>query len=140
NANRDKQGARPISLQQATGPGGMIGTGAFTSIATPSEAIISETNGMISTGGFVCDVPHGATANFPNGANRGNVFLTPVLDGRLPFDLPRGFFSGSVMQLTPFNVRVNPGGRLVFPNVDNFPANTPAKLFRYDLTLGQVIE
>ena len=139
-ANRDNQFLRPIAMQQSTGPGGLVGTGALTSIATDPEAVVSATNGIIMTGNYVCDVPNNATARFPNGATSGNVFLTPLLDARSPFELPRGFFSGAVMQLTPFNIQIRPGGRLGFPNPDNFPPNTAAKLFRYDSTEGRFIE
>ncbi|MFN0083925.1 MAG: Ig-like domain-containing protein [Blastocatellia bacterium] len=133
-SSRDNQFARPIALQQSNGAMGTIGTGA----PFAPEAPASEENAQpqppvsIQIGGFQLDVPGNSTAAFPSGATRGPVTLTPLLNGRTPVNLPFGYYSASVVQITPFNVRIGLGAKLVFPNSESLPAGTKVDLFRFD--------
>jgi uncharacterized protein (TIGR03437 family) len=143
-ANRDNQFAQPVAMQQATGPGLPVGSGGNNEPGSEAAEMTSAVNGVIETGGVTLDVPAG-TALFPDGATGGTIFLTLVENSRTPTGLPNGFFSSVIAQITPFGVTLNPGGKLSFPNPDNLPAGTKAKLFRFDqgsgsLTIGQFIE
>ncbi len=142
-SNRDNQFARPIAMQQSTGGSGTIGTGTSFALSglssgvpggnDPSEVDLQGQQPIvIQTGGFQLDVPAASTANFPSGATRGAITLTPLLQGRTPVNLPFGFHSASVVQITPFNVRIGLGAKLTFPNTEALPAGTQLTLFRYD--------
>ena len=76
------------------------------------------------------------SADFPNGSKRAAVTLTPLVNGRTPVNLPFGYFSASVVQITPFNVKIALGARLIFPNSESLPAGTKVELFRYDFAEG----
>ncbi|HWQ34058.1 MAG TPA: Ig-like domain-containing protein [Blastocatellia bacterium] len=144
-ANRDNQFSQPVAMQQATGPGLPVGTGGgSTEGDSEGTQATSEVNGSIQAGGVTLDVPPGS-AVFPDGSTGGTIFLTIIENSRTPVGLPAGFFSTSIAQITPFGVTLNPGGKLTFPNPDNLPAGTKAKLFRFDQTsnspsVGQFIE
>ncbi|MCI0666375.1 MAG: hypothetical protein L0220_35450, partial [Acidobacteria bacterium] len=144
-SNRDNQFSRPIALQQQTGTAGTIG-GSDSSIPGENKneagaiASTSETADIvIQTGDFQLSFPDSVRATFPNGATRGTIFLTPLLNGRTPVDLPFGFYSSSIVQITPFGVKFDPGGKLIFPNTDGFPAGASAQLFRYDPSQGKFV-
>jgi len=147
--NRDNQFPSPIALQQPTGPGLQVGSGAFTDCGSPiadcgrggsqsaihnPRSAISIPDGMVQTGGVIFEVPDNATAQFPSGATSGVITLTVVENSRAPVPLPAGQFSSAIAQLTPFGVRLTPGGKLTFPNPDGFPAGARATLFRFDQT------
>ncbi len=136
-ANRDNQFARPIALQQSNGASGTIGTG--TAFAE-EDAQAQPQPISIQIGGFQFDVPGNSPAAFPTGATRGAVTLTPLLNGRTPVNLPFGYFSASVVQITPFNVRIGLGAKLVFPNSESLPAGTKVDLFRFDPTEGLFVK
>ena len=167
--NRDNQFPSPIALQQPTGPGLQVGSGAFadcglriadcgsasaasaiihkqwpqSAIRNPQSAI-SIPDGLVQTGGVIFEVPDNAAAQFPTGATSGVITLTAVENSRTPAPLPAGQFSSVIAQLTPFGVRLTPGGKLTFPNPDGFPVGARATLFRLDqtrnsLTLGSFI-
>lgn len=137
-SNRDNQFTRPIAMQQSTGASGAIGTGG----AFAPESLTSEEDAQaqqpisIQIGGFQLDVPNNSTAAFPSGATRGVVTLTPLLNGRTPVNLPFGYYSASVVQITPFNVRIGLGAKLVFPNSESLPAGAKVDLFRFDPVEG----
>jgi uncharacterized protein (TIGR03437 family) len=134
-SSRDNQFTRPIALQQSTGASGTIGTGsALVSNTIQSSEIDSQAQPpvVIQTGGFQLDVPLASTANFPGGATRGAITLTPLLNGRTPVNLPFGYHSASVVQITPFNVRIGLGAKLTLPNTESLPPGTKVELFRYD--------
>ncbi len=127
-ASRDNPFDQPVALQQATGPGIDVGqSGGF-------AAETAATEGSIQTNGVIFEVPDNATARFPNGATRGRLFLTLVENSRLPEQLPIGHFSSRIVQITPFGVRLTPGGKLTFPNPDGYAPGTKAMLFRFDQT------
>jgi uncharacterized protein (TIGR03437 family) len=144
-SNRDNQIARAISLQQATGQSGTVGSG--TSLAAQDVGV--ETDGAnqaqpqpvtIQTDDFKLEIPGSARASFPSGATRGAIFLTPLQNARTPVELPFGFYSSSIVQITPFNVRLDPGAKLTLPNKDEFPAGSRVALFRYDQEVGKFVE
>jgi uncharacterized protein (TIGR03437 family) len=140
--NRDNQFSRPIAMQQATGSGGSIGSGfSLAEVASQQDAASSsQTQAVtIKTGDFQLEIPGTVTATFPGGARSGTIFLTPLLNARTPVELPLGYFSSSMVQITPFNVKLEPGGRLIFPNTDGLPPGAPAVLFRYDLDQGKFV-
>ena len=142
-ASRDNQFAQPIAMQQATGPSLPVGTGGAPDGAESPESG-NELKASIQTSGVTLDVPAGS-ATFPDGSTGGSIFLTIVENSRTPVGLPAGFFSTAIAQITPFGVTLNPGGKLSFPNPDNLPAGTQAKLFRFDQandsgTIGEFIE
>ncbi|MDX2031249.1 MAG: Ig-like domain-containing protein [Blastocatellia bacterium] len=137
-SSRDNQFARPIALQQSNGASGTIGTGAALAAQSPTSEEDAQAQQPISIqiGGFQFDVPGNSTAAFPTGATRGAVTLTPLLNGRTPVNLPFGYYSASVVQLTPFNVRIGLGAKLIFPNSESLPAGTKVDLFRFDPVEG----
>jgi uncharacterized protein (TIGR03437 family) len=145
-SNRDNKFARAIALQQSTGSGGTVGSGSsFTGGGDNVENENAQSQPQpqpvtIQTDDFKLEIQGSTKANFPSGATRGSIFLTPVQNGRTPVELPFGFFSSSIVQITPFNVRLDPGGKLTFPNKDGFPAGAPAVLWRYDQDAGRFVQ
>ncbi|MFN0084257.1 MAG: Ig-like domain-containing protein [Blastocatellia bacterium] len=155
--SKDNQFSRPIALQQSTGSSATVGSGgsslagfgggsamgaAFKQAAVPASMApaAQPTPITIQTGEFKLEVPGNAAANFPTGATFGSIALTPLQNARTPVDLPVGYFSTAIVQITPFNVSLNPGAKLILPNTDNFPSNAPAILFRYDPAEGRFIQ
>jgi uncharacterized protein (TIGR03437 family) len=141
--NRDNQFTRAISLQQATGSGGTVGTGAIAGMTgeNGTEASLAEAAPIvIQTGDYRLDVNNATSARFPTGETVGTLTLTPLKDARTPVELPLGFFSSAIVQITPFKVKLNPGAQLTFPNTDGFSAGTPASLFRFDHEEGRFVE
>ncbi|MGH9838554.1 MAG: Ig-like domain-containing protein [Blastocatellia bacterium] len=135
-ASRDNQVARPIAMQQPTGASGTIGTGsAFTGEEAEADAQ-AQLPITIKTGGFQFDVPVASAVDFPNGAKRGVITMTPLVNGRTPVNLPFGYFSASVVQITPFNIKIALGAKLTFPNSESLLAGTKVELFRYDFAEG----
>lgn len=146
-ANRDNQFPRSISIQQATGASAVIG-GSSGGVSPPlggGSDLFSLTQQVdpppvrIETDGFLLEVPANSRVRFPRGATSGPVFLTPIEGARAPVNLPTGFFSSSIVQITPFGVTIDPGARLVFPNSAGLPAGTEAFLFRYDPASGRFL-
>ncbi len=144
-SNRDNQFARAISLQQAIGSGGTVGSG--TALAAQSVGV--ETDGAnqaqpqpvtIETDKFKLEIPGSTKATFPSGDTRGTIFLTPLQNARTPVELPFGFYSSSIVQITPFNVGLDPGAKLIFPNDDKFPVGSRVALFRYDQEVGKFVQ
>jgi uncharacterized protein (TIGR03437 family) len=145
--NRDNQIARAIALQQATGSGGTVGSG--TSLTAEGAGV--ETGGAnqaqpqpqpvsIQTDDFKLELPGSTKVTFPSGATRGAIFLTPLQNARTPVELPFGFYSSSIVQITPFNVSLDPGAKLTLPNKDGFPAGSRVALFRYDQEVGKFVQ
>ncbi len=71
--------------------------------------------------------------------------LTPYAFGRAPVDLPPGYFSSVIAQVSPFGTTFTQGGKLRFNNADNVPAGTAVRIFKLDqrpasATLGQFID
>lgn len=142
--NRDNLVSRPIALQQATGSGGTVGSdGSFSAKSSGGADDLSIIDQVlpvsILTGDFRLEFPANPRVLFPTGATRGSLFLTPLRNARTPVNLPFRYFSSSIVQITPFNVKLDPGGKLVFPNTDNFQPGEVAALFRYDSELGKFV-
>ena len=97
------------------------------------EAAISPTQ-IINSGSVTFDA-NNSTIVCPAAAAC-SVTLTPLDAGRTPSNLPAGYFSSTIVQLTPFGATLSPGGRLSFPNVDGISAGTPIRVFRFDQTTG----
>ena len=138
-AQRDNPFPRPIAIQQAIGPGLLVGA----SSGSPEQILsqyqpsrVQAVNGLVRIGSVILEVPDNAKALFPGGATSGLVTLTIVENSRTPAPLPSGQFSSTIVQITPFGVKLTPGGKLTFPNSDGYPAGTQAKLFRFDQTPG----
>ncbi|MBX3280416.1 MAG: tandem-95 repeat protein [Acidobacteria bacterium] len=131
---RDNPYGRPLALQQMTGPS--ISVGDASNGADLLRQPSSVPSGRVETEGVAFELSDGAAARFPDGSTGGLVFLTRVQRSRTPRDFPPLHFSPVVVQLTPFGVKLNPGGKLVFPNVDNLPPGTELSLFRLDQQLG----
>ncbi|HWQ33398.1 MAG TPA: FG-GAP-like repeat-containing protein [Blastocatellia bacterium] len=136
-ANRDNPFSRPIALQQTTGTTFAVGSSSPVTVSSDST---EKTEGRIETGNVVFELPENTTALFPDGATSGLLTMTVVENSRTPVNLPPGTFSSSVVQFTPFGVKLSPGGRLTFPNTQAFPAGTQATLFRYDPNAGSFVQ
>lgn len=148
-ANRDNQFLRPVSLQQSNGASATVaGQGASslpagTPAADPGSSIIERDAAAplsLLLNGFSMLMPANISAFFPDGARRGLLFMTPLTDGRSPVDFPKGVYSTSIVQITPFDVKLTPGAKLIFPNTDALPAGARAKLYRYDASAGAFVE
>ncbi|MGH9842189.1 MAG: IPT/TIG domain-containing protein, partial [Blastocatellia bacterium] len=144
---RDNQFSRAIAMQQATGSGGTVGGGSGLmaqggtgTTGNTAGAEVSEAPIVIQTGEYKLEIENGTKANFPSGATFGSIVLTPLKEARTPVDLPIGYFSSAIVQITPFNVKLDPGAKLVLPNTDGFPAGAPALLFRYDPDEGKFVQ
>jgi uncharacterized protein (TIGR03437 family) len=115
-------------------------TGQF---ATAAQATPNENEGVGQTGQVTFE-PNGSNVQFPDGQPVSVLRLNVLDTGRTPADLPYGTFSSTVAQITPFGARIQPGGRLTFPNTDALPPNKAVTLFRFDQnpnsnTIGQFV-
>lgn len=167
--NRDNQFLQPISLQQITGGSGTVGGGSgsglvaqsFEKLASsskdPYSSVKSKFGGIpqrraknqvfapgnnisISSRGVVLDIPFSTTVRFPDGKNSGTVQVTVVEGSRLPgLELPKGVYSRTIAQITPFGSTFSPGATLQFPNQGNLPAGSKLDLYRYDPNAGAFI-
>ncbi|MGE0886820.1 MAG: Ig-like domain-containing protein [Blastocatellales bacterium] len=141
--NRDNQFPSHIALQQNTGNSGTVGGGSFAGLSSGYE-FVSQTQPeqqaiTIQTDDFQLIVPSDVKVTTPNGGNTATLTLTPLKNSRTPVELPLGVFSTSIVQITPFNVTMDPGAKLVFPNTDGFPAGARLVLFRYDQAAGAFV-
>jgi uncharacterized protein (TIGR03437 family) len=141
-ASRDNQFSRPVSLQQATGASLPVGSGGSNQPQSVSVALPPERHsgryrpsGTITSGSVTFDLPAG-TATFPDGASSGTIYLTLLDNSRTPVDLPGGHFSTAIVQLSPFGVTLSPGGKLSFPNPENWAAGSEGTLFRFEQNLN----
>ncbi len=153
--NRDNVFTSRITLQQATGSSAFVGSSpsSYTSdgnsrFSGTSSAIVGPDPVNIETDKFVLEVQGGTRATIlkdtPEGKKEVEVkvelFLTPLLNSRTPVELPLGQFSSSIVQITPFGVKLEPGAKLTFPNKDNLEAGAPAILYRYDRAEGKFVQ
>jgi uncharacterized protein (TIGR03437 family) len=160
-ANQDNVVAN-LSLQQPTGSSGTIGgaglageSDGLPGLKTLSKLSFETAGGLLSersqvvpqlpqqTGltltapGLTLTFPGGVAANFPTGETRGTVYLTPILRGRTPAELPPNVYSDSIAQITPFGVKLNPGAKLSFANAENHAVGAKLLLYRFDLAKGE---
>ncbi len=147
--NRDNKFASPISLQQATGSSGTIGSapaaaGSGNNLRVASAAQQQQPTPQppttnIQTGNFSLQVAANAKPLFPDGSGSGKIYLTPVQNGRTPVELPMGVYSTSIVQITPFDTKIPEGAKLVLPN-DGRPVGANLRLYRYDNSVGRFTE
>lgn len=131
---RDNQYPESIFLQPATGPALPInpsGSGFGTGTNRIGQ---QQPDPSISMGGVTFKLPgFGVSATFPDGSTSGSIVLDVIENSLTPVRLPKGVFSSAIIQLTPFGVRLEPGGQLTFPNPDGLPPGTDAHLYALDL-------
>ncbi|HNG34194.1 MAG TPA: kelch repeat-containing protein, partial [Blastocatellia bacterium] len=128
---------QPNPLQKPSSTGLPFGGNAgFLADEDSADAVAQPNPRAIQTDGITFEVAGNTTATFAGGGNSGTVFLTKIDNSRPPVRLPAGVFSSSIAQLSPFGVKLSPGGKLSFPNADTLPANAKPKLYRLDQTLG----
>ncbi len=131
--NRDNQIIVPVALQQVDGPtiefalpaGGTAGTSA-SQTALPTRAI--------QTGGVMLEVPGDALLGQTDGTSGGRLTLGVINNGRVPAEIPAGYYSSVIAQITPPGSTISPGGRLIFPNPEGYTAGTAVRLLRLDQT------
>jgi len=138
--NRDNQFSGHIALQQSTGGSGTVGGGSFAGDGGTTQIQQEPQSVVIQTDAYQLIAPANTTVQTPSGANTATLTLTPLANSRTPVELPFGFFSSSIVQITPFNVKLDPGAKLIFPNTDNFPAGSKLTLFRYDQDAGRFVQ
>jgi uncharacterized protein (TIGR03437 family) len=86
--------------------------------------------------GVVFEFPSDVAIRFPAGEASGKLTLSRIHQGQTPALLPPERFSEAVAQITPIGAALNPGGRLIFPNLDGYPAGTNVELFRLEQDLS----
>jgi uncharacterized protein (TIGR03437 family) len=133
---------QPISGQSASVQASAVGTAGESAL---TEERLLAPDGSVTSGGVTFSFPDNTVATFPAGTTGNQIFLTVIANSLTPAPLPAGIFSSAIAQLTPFGVKLNPGGKLTFPNADGLPANTQAKLYKLDQTsndrtLGTFVE
>ncbi|MFN0083986.1 MAG: Ig-like domain-containing protein, partial [Blastocatellia bacterium] len=140
-ANRDNHvGHRQLQQIQPTGQNALsFGSSGAPSTLAPgararTRAAAASLARTIQDGGITFEIVDNAIAGFPGGGTSGILFLNRVENSRTPVELPPGVFSSTIAQLTPFRVKLTPGGRLIFPNNDGLPANSQPRLYRFDQT------
>ena len=145
-AGRDNQFQGYIEIRQITGTNILANeNGALPQLSFTAESEVDQAQTACSgQNRQVVFEPNGSTVQFPDGTSVNSIAVTVLDAGRTPVDLPPGQFSSTVVQLTPFGARLNPGGKLTFPNCDGLPASSTATLYRFDqtpgsTTLGQVV-
>lgn len=137
-ASRDNPLSAPLQIQPATGPSLNIGSGSGGKQPSTGSTEIRRKQtpnllqAAIETGGVKFEVPDNLTAVFPDGSTSGELVLTLLENSRTPIALPWGVFSSSIVQITPFGVKLTPGGKLTFPNNDGLPAGSKASLYTLD--------
>ncbi|MGE0131235.1 MAG: tandem-95 repeat protein [Blastocatellales bacterium] len=144
-SSRDNAFSRAIALQQATGSGGTVGSGSsFGGDGVDGSSVAKKKLDpqpvSIQTDDFTLEIQGSTKAKFPDNSTSGEIFLTPLMDARTPVELPFGYFSSSIVQITPFGVELDPGAKLIFPNKDGLPPGSPAILFRYDQKEGKFVQ
>ncbi|MCW5971094.1 MAG: putative Ig domain-containing protein [Blastocatellales bacterium] len=150
-AGRDNHLPQEIYIQTIYGPSGTIGSSfagnsppGNTAAAGASTSTVKQTaqgNAFsLAIEGFRFTLPAGATAMFPNGATNGQVTLTPVKNSLTPVPMPPNVFSSAVVQISPFGVKLAPGGKLFFPNRDGFGTQVIPTLYKYDLESAAFID
>lgn len=144
-ANRDNQFPRVIALQQSNGSSATIGSSTIGSVPAASGAALNreseaeQANTLIQTGQITLEVPAGAKALFPDGTTSGSIYLTQLENGRTSVNLPVGYYSSDIVQITPFNVTIDPGAKLTFPNSSGLAAGAKMALFRFSAADGRFV-
>src|SRR5262249_11305056 len=141
---RDNSFTHAITLQQETGSGGIVGSpSSFGGDGGDKLKVACEKlgpgPGTIKKDGFRMKIQD-SHATISNKGAIWEVFLAALQNARTPVELPFGYFSSSIVQITPFGVVLDPGAKLVFPNKDGLPPGASAILFRYDQNAGKFVQ
>jgi uncharacterized protein (TIGR03437 family) len=137
-SDRDNQLPQQVYLQAVSGPSAVIGGPGFAPSVSRIPAQARETN--LSIDNFTFTLPANAQATFPDGSRSGTIILTPVKNSLTPVPLPPGVFSSAVVQISPFGIRLAPGGKLILPNRDNLPPSPQPSLYKYDLPSASFVD
>ncbi len=127
-AKRDNRLAAPLFLQMPNGSAGSLGGGEL--LLTLNVFGCTTDNTGAGIGSFRLEA--GATAQAGDGSALGSLAFAQVQDCRAPQRLPAGLSSSRIVQITPMDARINPGGQLNFPNADNLAPGTVFRLYRLD--------
>ena len=93
-------------------------------------------DGTITTGNVTFTFADNTVGTFPADVTDNRIYLTVLNNSRTPAPLPAGIFSSTIAMLSPFGVKLAPGGKLTFPNTDGLAANAQARLYKLDQTTG----
>lgn len=138
-ANRDNQFPGPMEMMAVSGATLALhdnGSARETVLRVPVEFARPDNPAQLQPGMLRLELSPNAVVQFPCGSTATSLTLTAFERGRAPVDLPPGFFSTSIAQLTPFGATITPGGKLIFPNSDNLPAGSKPRLFKFVQTTG----
>ncbi|NOT60682.1 MAG: tandem-95 repeat protein, partial [Acidobacteria bacterium] len=127
-SKRDNRLSAPLFLQVPNGSAGNLGGGEL--FLTVNVFGCTTDNTGVGLGSFRLEA--GATATNPDGSAVNRLTLAQVQDCRAPQRLPAGLFSSRILQVSPLNARIAPGGQLSFPNADNLAPGTQFRMFRLD--------
>lgn len=116
------------SIQTSTG--GEVEEGGF------NQHRVFAPNGTITNGNVIFSFDDNTVGTFPAGTTDNRIYLTVLNNSRTPTPLPAGIFSSTIAMLSPFGVKLAPGGKLTFPNTDGLAANAQARLYKLDQTAG----
>ncbi len=136
-ANRDNLQSN-TALQPVTGEAASIqtqGSGAADESAFTQNRLLAP-DGTITSGNVIFSFGDNTIGTFPAGVTDNRIYLTVLTNSRTPAPLPAGIFSSTIAQLSPFGVKLAPGGKLTFPNTDGLAANAQARLYKLDQTTG----
>ena len=118
-----------VSVQQQSG--NALNNRRALSPTQPQPSIIT-----LRSAGVVFEVPVGSQISTPQGDNTLNLTALGARTERdrpeqnlAPVELPAGVFSSRIVQITPFDARFAPGGKLTFPNTEELSAGTDIELY-----------
>lgn len=136
-ANRDNLQAT-AALQTVSGEGASIqtSTGGAAEEGEFTQQRVHAPDGTITNGNVTFTFADNTVGTFPAGVTDGRIYLTVLNNSRTPAPLPAGIFSSTIAMLSPFGVKLAPGGKLTFPNTDGLAANAQARLYKLDQTTG----
>jgi hypothetical protein len=130
-ANRDNQYPNSVELTQIQGNALSVNAGqqggAMTTI-NPGGNLT--TNFGLPSGCQVFQPPNGLT---------NTLTISLFQTSRTPLNLPVGYFSSAIAQVTPFGARMSPGGTLSLPNPDGV-FGVPFRVFRLDQPTQSTLE
>ncbi|HMV84502.1 MAG TPA: IPT/TIG domain-containing protein, partial [Blastocatellia bacterium] len=135
--NRDNLVETPVFLLQVNGAQTQIGSVLSGSPETQEDiTLTTAAPDQTGVGELKFVVPAGTTIRFPNGATSGTLTLNAEPNGLTPIALPPDNFVSVIAQLAFFGATLNPGGKLIFPNPEQLPPGTTARLYQYDVAAG----
>lgn len=96
------------------------------------EAAKQTKNRIFEKGEIVLQSPEGASLSFLQGATKEKLSISVFKRERTLVALPRYFYSSTIVQIMPFGARIEPGGKLIFPNKDGILNENTPRLFHFD--------